>query len=48
MENKIEKLSKKLQQFKDEVATKDKVISRLKNQNDELISKIINIKWEHD
>lgn len=48
MKSKIKKLNKKLQQFKDEATTKDKVIINLKNQNVDLIAKIIKIKGEHD
>lgn len=48
MENKIEKLNKKLKQSKDEGTTKDKVIIRLKNKNTELMMKIVKTKGEHD
>lgn len=48
MENKIEKLSKKLQQSKGERVTKDKVFTRLKSKNIELTIKIVKTKSEHD
>lgn len=48
MENKIEKLNKKLQQAKGEIATKDKIVARLKNQNAALMEQIMKIKANHE
>lgn len=48
MKSKIGKLSKKLEQLKAKVVTKDKVISRLKNQNIKINVKIVKMKGEHD
>lgn len=48
MENKIEKLNKKIEQFKAKATKKDKVMVRLKNWNNDLLAKIAKQKVKHD
>lgn len=48
MENKIDKLNKKIDQYKKDYSKKDKMIDRLQNQNKELIEKLAKQKSKHE